>query len=107
MQQHVLRPLGIDAARYAGLRGDATDPQAECKRVLQVLRRWRDEATAAGERSSGRYAGRLIDVAVLGLGLNCHLGFNEPRKDWPCWLSADEVCGQRMAHVLTPMPTTS
>ena len=59
--------------------------------TLQVLRSWREEANAAGERSSGRHSNRLIDVAVLGLGLNCHLGFNEPRSDWPCWLSADEV----------------
>lgn len=42
-------------------RGDAPDPAAECQRYDRAI-----------ERAGG------IDVQVLGLGLNGHIGFNEP-----------------------------
>jgi galactosamine-6-phosphate isomerase len=61
LRRLLLGPLGIPDDRYIGFRGDAADPQAECRAVA-------DRAGAAGP----------IDVCVLGLGLNGHLGFNEP-----------------------------
>ena len=53
--------LGVDPARLLRLSGDAPDPEAEARR---------HDAAIAG-------AGGL-DVSVLGLGPNGHLGFNEP-----------------------------
>lgn len=71
LRLHLLEPLGITEDRYVALRGDAADPSAECERVGRLLE----------ERGP-------IDLCVLGLGLNGHLGFNEP---------ADEI--DPLAHV--------
>ncbi len=56
-----LTPAGIPASRVVRLHGDADDLQRECA------------AYDAAVTALGR-----IDVAVLGLGPNGHVGFNEP-----------------------------
>ncbi len=56
-----LDPLGIAAEQVTWLRGDAADPAAVCRAYDAALR------DAGG-----------LDVAVLGLGQNGHIGFNEP-----------------------------
>ena len=61
LRRHLLGPLGVTPDRYTGFRVDAPDPAAECDAV----------ASALDERGP-------VDVAVLGLGVNGHLGFNEP-----------------------------
>ena len=61
LRKYLLEPLGVTADRYTGFRPDAPDPAAECERV----------AAALDEKGP-------IDVCVLGLGVNGHLGFNEP-----------------------------
>ena len=61
LRRDVAEPLGIPDARIIGFDGVHDDPEAAVRRY--------DEAVAA--------AG-AIDVAVLGLGPNGHLGFNEP-----------------------------
>jgi glucosamine-6-phosphate deaminase len=57
----ILEPLAIAPERFVRLAGDATDAVAECRAY--------DGAVAA--------AGGF-DLALLGLGPNGHLGFNEP-----------------------------
>lgn len=57
----LLDPLGIGPDRYLGFRSAAVDPAAECARVGAALAEWGP-----------------IDLCVLGLGMNGHLGFNEP-----------------------------
>ena len=61
LRRHLLEPLGVSDDRHIGFRADAPDPQAECERVASAL----DEQGP-------------VDVCVLGLGVNGHLGFNEP-----------------------------
>lgn len=61
LHQHLIAPLGIHLQNYFGLRGDAEHLQEECKRAEQVL------------KNQGP-----IDVSILGVGKNGHLGFNEP-----------------------------
>lgn len=61
LRRHVLEPLRIGPERYAGFRCNPPDPDAECERVASHL----DEQGP-------------IDLCVLGLGVNGHLGFNEP-----------------------------
>jgi glucosamine-6-phosphate deaminase len=63
--KHILGPLQVPAARVRLLRGDARDLAAECRAY--------DDAIAA--------AGGL-DLAILGLGTNGHIAFNEPGDDW-------------------------
>ncbi|HEX3301113.1 MAG TPA: glucosamine-6-phosphate deaminase [Actinomycetota bacterium] len=63
MDRTVLRPLSIDAGRVSRLPTDG-DLDAAC---------------AAFDRDLGARGG--IDLAILGLGTNGHLGFNEPPSD--------------------------
>jgi galactosamine-6-phosphate isomerase len=64
MRQHLIGPLGITEDRYIAFRTDPNDPEAECERI-------RRELASIGQ----------IDLCVLGIGTNGHLGFNEP---WKC-----------------------
>ena len=54
-------PLEVPATRFFGWQSQPKDPDAECQRMADWL-------AAHGP----------IDLCVLGLGLNGHLGFNEP-----------------------------
>jgi glucosamine-6-phosphate deaminase len=63
MGSHLVRPLGLDPARVRLPDGLAPDPAAEARCYGQEL------AAAGG-----------IGLQLLGLGLNGHVGFNEP----PC-----------------------
>ena len=61
LRNHLLDPLNIDQARFISFASDAEDPGRECERI--------------GSRLAKEGP---IDVAILGLGKNGHLGFNEP-----------------------------
>ena len=61
LRRHLLTPLAVSPERYFGWESQPADPAAECGRV------------AAWLAQHGP-----IDVQVLGLGKNGHLGFNEP-----------------------------
>jgi galactosamine-6-phosphate isomerase len=60
LRNALVTPLGLDS-RYVGFNSNPANPAAECARI-------RDWLAANGP----------IDTAILGLGLNGHLGFNEP-----------------------------
>ncbi len=61
LRKLLVDPLGISAERYFGLKSDPQDPELEC-------RNFRDRLTMDG----------AIDLCVLGLGMNGHIGMNEP-----------------------------
>ena len=61
LRNQLIRPLGLPDGRYFGFRSDSPNPEKECKKV-------RDRLAAEGP----------IDLCVLGLGMNGHLGMNEP-----------------------------
>lgn len=61
LERDVIGPLAISQDRVVDLRGDARDVRAECDRYERAV------SDAGG-----------IDLAILGLGTNGHLGFNEP-----------------------------
>ena len=61
LRRHVLAPLAVPCDRYFGWESQPDDPDVECRRMAAVLA-----------------ANGPIDVQVLGLGANGHLGFNEP-----------------------------
>lgn len=63
--QHCFSPLGITPAQVRLLRGDAADRAVECRSFDQAI------AAAGG-----------LDLAILGLGTNGHVAFNEPGSDW-------------------------
>lgn len=62
LRTNLLDPLRITADRYTAWQGDCDDPVAECNRM-------QDELARRGP----------IDLCILGLGRNGHVGFNEPR----------------------------
>lgn len=59
--EKLLTPLGIPAERYISFASNPENPETECNRIRSRL-----------EREGP------IDICILGLGLNGHLGFNEP-----------------------------
>lgn len=67
MAKSFLAPLGIADGQVVRLPGDADDPQSACRAYDEQVR-----------------AASSIDLAILGLGPNGHLGFNEPPADPTC-----------------------
>lgn len=61
IQNKIVLPLNIADDRYLSFKSDAVAPEAECIRVQKELDKH-----------------ELLDVCILGLGDNGHLGFNEP-----------------------------
>ena len=61
MQEHLFAQIDMAAERTNIPRGDAQDLERECARYEQAI------AEAGG-----------IDIQVLGIGTNGHIGFNEP-----------------------------
>ncbi len=61
MQRELFGPVGVPAAHVGFLNGCAPDLDAECERYEQAI------ADAGG-----------IDLMILGIGTNGHIGFNEP-----------------------------
>jgi glucosamine-6-phosphate deaminase len=65
LKRELFAPLGIPRGNIRLLRGDATDPDRECADYEAAL------ADAGG-----------LDLAILGLGANGHIAFNEPGTPW-------------------------
>lgn len=63
MQEHLFRWVNLEPVRIHLPNGVATDAEAEC-------RSYEAQIEAAGG----------IDLQVLGIGVNGHIGFNEPRN---------------------------
>jgi glucosamine-6-phosphate deaminase len=65
LKEHFLNPVGVPEEHIRLLRGDAVGIEAECRDYEAAI------AAAGG-----------LDLAILGLGTNGHIGFNEPGSDW-------------------------
>jgi len=61
LRQKLVEPLLVGTDRFFGWKCRPTNPRAECRRIADWLA-----------------ANGPIDLCILGLGLNGHLGFNEP-----------------------------
>ena len=61
MQRHLFAHVNVDPSRINFLQGDAREPIDECCRYEKAI------AEAGG-----------IDLLILGIGTNGHIGFNEP-----------------------------
>jgi glucosamine-6-phosphate deaminase len=64
MQQHLFDAVNLDPRRIHFLDGTAIDLDAECDRYEQAI-----------ERAGG------VDLQLLGIGANGHIGFNEPGEE--------------------------
>ncbi|GAA4302641.1 glucosamine-6-phosphate deaminase [Compostibacter hankyongensis] len=61
LEEDLIRPLGVQPGQCCFFDGRTKDPEAECSRVEAFIRQHGP-----------------IDLAVLGLGMNGHIGLNEP-----------------------------
>jgi putative deaminase/isomerase len=61
LQKHVVGPMRISQSRYVAFDPQTRDAEGECRRISRKL-------AAVGP----------IDLAILGIGRNGHLGLNEP-----------------------------
>jgi glucosamine-6-phosphate deaminase len=64
MQEHLFSRVNVPEERINVLNGAALDPAAECARYERAI------ADAGG-----------IDLQLLGIGTNGHIGFNEPARE--------------------------
>jgi glucosamine-6-phosphate deaminase len=64
MEEHLFSRVNLEPGRIHIMNGAAPDPEGECARYEQAI------AAAGG-----------IDVQVLGIGTNGHIGFNEPGRE--------------------------
>lgn len=64
MEAHLFSRVNISPSRQHFLNGDAGDPEAECARYEREI-----------EDAGG------IDLQILGIGTNGHIGFNEPAPE--------------------------
>jgi glucosamine-6-phosphate deaminase len=64
MEQHLFSRVNLGPERINVLNGAAADPDAECRRYERAI------ADAGG-----------IDLQLLGIGTNGHIGFNEPARE--------------------------
>jgi glucosamine-6-phosphate deaminase len=65
VSEHLFSTVNVDPARVHSLDGAAVDVERECERYEAAI------AAAGG-----------IDLQMLGLGSNGHVGFNEPARPW-------------------------
>jgi galactosamine-6-phosphate isomerase len=82
LRQALIEPLGL-AERYVGFDSQPADPLAECARIA----RWLEQHGP-------------IDVCVLGLGLNGHLGFNEPADALQPHAHVAELSATSQSHAM-------
>lgn len=75
-------PLGL-GPRYWGFQSEPSDPEAECERIAGWL------ATHGP-----------IDLCVLGLGVNGHLGFNEPAETLKPHAHVAELSPASLSHAM-------
>lgn len=83
-QEHFVSKIPLKA--FHGIRGEATDPEEECRRISELL------------------AEKPIDLVCLGIGENGHLAFNDPPVadfDDPHWakiVELDAACRQQQVN---------
>jgi galactosamine-6-phosphate isomerase len=81
LRRHLIEPLAIGQDRYITFDSNAPDPRQECERVRKRL----------AEQSP-------IDLCLLGLGVNGHLGLNEPAEALQPFLHVAELADCSRQH---------
>ena len=82
LRKALVTPLGL-ADRYVGFESQPANIEAECARVAK----WLDENGP-------------IDLCVLGLGLNGHVGFNEPDAILRPHVHIARLSAESLAHAM-------
>lgn len=83
LKKHIVTPLQISQDRYYGFDPAAENLEEECSRIQNVL----------------EHQGP-IDICVLGLGKNGHLGFNEPADVLYPYCHIMDLAAQTQQHIM-------
>jgi galactosamine-6-phosphate isomerase len=83
LRRHLIEPLGISEDRYVTFDSNAPDPQQECERVRARL----------AEQGP-------IDLCLLGLGVNGHLGLNEPAEALQPFMHVTALADSSRQHAM-------
>ena len=81
LQEHILNPLEVSNDRFISFKSNATDPKKECKRIQTEI-----------EKKGP------IDICVLGIGVNGHIGFNEPADSLSANCHVAQLAQTSMQH---------
>lgn len=81
IQQKLLQPLNISEDRYISFKSNPGSPEDECKRIENEL------------QQSGS-----IDICILGLGINGHIGFNEPTDSLNPFVHVAQLSKDSLQH---------
>ena len=90
LERTVRSPLAVPPERWIGIQGDAPDAAAECRRVTTAL----EEAGP-------------IDLCILGLGRNGHLGLNEPAESFDPFCHVATLATLSRGHPMLAETATS
>ena len=88
LRKALITPLGLES-RFTGFNSRPADPEAEFARIRQWL-----------EKNGP------IDVCVLGLGVNGHLGFNEPAPALQPYTHVAKLSEASLAHSMVTTART-
>jgi galactosamine-6-phosphate isomerase len=83
LNKELLSPLGLSRERYISFNSDARDPEQECLRVQDTL-------TETGP----------VDICLLGLGKNGHLGLNEPASSLSPYCHVSRLAAGSKQHAM-------
>lgn len=81
LRKHIMQPLQVSPDRFISFKPDAQPPDSECARIQAEL-----------DRLS------CIDLCVLGLGANGHLGFNEPAESLQPYVHVAQLAAKTQEH---------
>lgn len=81
IRKEILEPLAIDKSHFVAFQGEASDLTQECERVSKRIKE----------------AGR-ISLVLLGIGINGHIGLNEPGDVWHMPVHTVDLSRKSMTH---------
>lgn len=83
LQKKLVEPIKISPERYISFQSNPADPAAECARIQAEL------------DTKGP-----IDVCILGIGANGHIGFNEPAPFLEPHCHVAQLSGHSLTHTM-------
>ena len=81
LREHILKPLDVTDNRFISFKGNTDTPEKECERIQKEI----------AEKGP-------IDICVLGIGVNGHIGFNEPAETLSAHCHVGQLALTSMQH---------
>jgi galactosamine-6-phosphate isomerase len=89
IQTRIIKPLNIPSENYISFNSDALDATTECNRIAQLIK---DQGP--------------IDLCILGIGKNGHLGLNEPGDSLLPFCHPVELSEKTKTHAMLEKTST-